>query len=48
MRDGGTNIVLQDVCPLNISEHAAVASDPVVTQLILNALDPASAAPVRC
>ena len=48
MRDGGTNIVLQDVCPLDISEHAAVANDPVVTQLILNALDPASAAPVRC
>ncbi|MEX2196270.1 MAG: alpha/beta fold hydrolase [Thermoleophilaceae bacterium] len=48
MRDGGTNIVLQDVCPLNLSEHALVARDPVVTQLILNALDPASAAPVRC
>ena len=48
MRDGGTNIVLQDVCPLNISEHAAVANDPVVTRLILNALDPASAEPVRC
>ena len=48
MRDGGTNIVLQDVCPNDLSEHALLAVDPVVTQLIVNALDPASAAPVRC
>jgi triacylglycerol lipase len=48
MRDGGTNIVLQDVCPLNFSEHAALAFDPVVTQLILNALDPSHVSPVRC
>jgi triacylglycerol lipase len=48
MRDGGTNIVLQDVCPANLSEHATVAFDPVVTQLFLNALDPEHAQPVRC
>jgi triacylglycerol esterase/lipase EstA (alpha/beta hydrolase family) len=48
MRGGGTNIVVQEVCPANISEHAAVAFDPVVTQLFLNALDPANAQPVRC
>jgi triacylglycerol lipase len=48
MRDGGTNIVLQDVCPANVSEHLAIAFDPVVTQLILNALDPARAQPIRC
>ena len=48
MRDGGRNIVLQDVCPLDLSEHAALAFDPVVTQLILNALDPADAGPVKC
>jgi triacylglycerol lipase len=48
MRDGGTNIVLQKVCPANLSEHAAVAFDPVVTQLFLNALDPEHATPVRC
>jgi triacylglycerol lipase len=48
MRDGGTNIILQDVCPTNVSEHLAIAFDPVVTQLILNALDPANAQPIRC
>jgi triacylglycerol esterase/lipase EstA (alpha/beta hydrolase family) len=48
MRDGGTNIVLQDVCPTDIQDHSTMASDPVVTQLIVNALDPASAKPVKC
>jgi triacylglycerol lipase len=48
MRDGGTNIVLQDVCPADIQDHSTLAVDPVVTQLILNALDPEHAAPVRC
>ena len=48
MRDGGKNIVLQKVCPGNVSEHALMAVDPVVTQLILNALDPRHATPVQC
>ena len=48
MNDGGKNIVLQDVCPTDLSEHAAVAFDPVVAQLILNALDPKHAKPVKC
>ena len=48
MNDGGTNIVLQDVCPANVSEHLLVAFDPAVLQLIRNALDPAHATPVRC
>jgi hypothetical protein len=48
MQDGGTNIVLQDVCPADVSEHLAVAFDPAVLQLIQNALDPVHAAPVRC
>lgn len=48
MRDGGTNIVLQDVCPADISEHIAVAFSPNVLQLIENALDPAHARPVVC
>jgi hypothetical protein len=48
MNDGGKNIVLQDVCPTDLSEHAAVAFDPVVAQLILNALDPKHAEPVSC
>ncbi|WP_205696886.1 alpha/beta fold hydrolase [Conexibacter sp. SYSU D00693] len=48
MRDGGTNVVVQDVCPGDLSEHALVAFDPVVLQLVRNALDPGRAAPVRC
>lgn len=48
MADGGTNILVQDVCPADISEHLAVAFDPVVTQLFLNALDPKNAKPVQC
>jgi len=48
MNDGGTNIVLQDVCPADLSEHGAVAFDPVVAQLILNALKPKTAQPVQC
>ncbi|GAA0512738.1 lipase [Saccharopolyspora subtropica] len=46
--DGATNIVLQDVCPLDFAEHVAVAFDPHVGRLVLNALDPAHAKPVRC
>jgi triacylglycerol lipase len=48
MSDGGTNIVVQDVCPFDVSEHLLVAFDPVVTQMILNALDPKNATPVTC
>ncbi|MGI8461966.1 MAG: alpha/beta fold hydrolase [Solirubrobacterales bacterium] len=48
MVDGGTNIVLQDVCPMDPNEHSGVAFDPVVTQLFLNALDPRSAKPITC
>jgi hypothetical protein len=48
MRDGGTNIVIQDVCPNDISEHILVAFDPVVEQMIHNALDPANAKKVKC
>ena len=48
MRDGGTNIVLQDVCPRDQSEHLAVAFDANVMQMVLNALDPAHARRVSC
>lgn len=48
MRDGGKNIVIQDVCPANASEHLAVAFDPVVVQMFLNALDPKNATEVTC
>jgi triacylglycerol lipase len=43
-----TNEVLQDVCPNDTSEHGAEAFDPVVAQLVLDALDPANATPVSC
>lgn len=42
------NIVLQDVCPVDPSEHVAVAFDPNVAQLVLNALDPSRGQTVRC
>lgn len=42
------NILLQNVCPLDLSGHVSVAYDPNVYQLVLNALDPAHATPVRC
>jgi hypothetical protein len=43
-----TNIVIQKVCPTDLDEHALEAFDPVVAQLIFNALDPATAKPVVC
>jgi len=43
-----TNKIVQRECPNDISEHAAVAFDPVVARLILNALDPASAKKPSC
>jgi pimeloyl-ACP methyl ester carboxylesterase len=43
-----TNVVLQDVCSTDYSEHAAVAWDPVAAQVMLNALDPRHARPVPC
>ena len=46
--DGATNIVIQDLCPGNQSEHMAMAIDTVVHQLVLNALHPADAAGVTC
>jgi triacylglycerol lipase len=48
MSDGGTNIIVQDVCPLNVSEHLAVAFDPVVLQMFKNALDPKNATAITC
>ena len=45
---GATNVVIQDVCPTDASEHSAMAFDPAVAQIVLNALDPAHARPVRC
>jgi triacylglycerol esterase/lipase EstA (alpha/beta hydrolase family) len=43
-----TNIVLQDVCPNDVSEHGEEAFDPVVAQIVFNTLDPPGAKPVAC
>jgi triacylglycerol lipase len=43
-----TDIVVQNQCPLDFSEHLALAFDPVVGQDVLNALTPTEARPVPC
>lgn len=45
---GMTNIVIQDVCRRDLSDHLAIAADPIAAQLVLNALDPANAKSPRC
>ena len=43
-----TNIVVQDLCELDMSRHGALASSPVAAGHVLNALDPAHPRPVPC
>ncbi|HEX4256400.1 MAG TPA: alpha/beta fold hydrolase [Streptosporangiaceae bacterium] len=43
-----TNIVLQNVCPLDQTDHIGIADDTVALHLVLNALDPAHPQPVPC
>ncbi|MFL6053385.1 MAG: esterase/lipase family protein [Actinoallomurus sp.] len=45
---GVRNVTLQNLCPADISEHAAMAFDPVVLHEIENALDPAHATTSTC
>ena len=45
---GMTNIVVQDVCKLDLGEHFAIAAEPIAAQLVLNALDPSTAKQPRC
>ena len=45
---GARNIVLQDGCPLDLADHAAIAFDPITARHVLNALDPANARAPRC
>ncbi len=42
------NIVLQDICPLDFSEHLGTAFDPIAMQLVKNALDPSTARAPKC
>ncbi len=45
---GMTNIVVQDQCPLDFSDHFEIVADPVGAADVLNALDPAHPRPVPC
>lgn len=45
---GMTNIVVQDKCNLDYSEHFEIAADRNATLYVLNALDPAHPRPIVC
>lgn len=46
---GVRNILIQDVCPADVSEHLTIAlADRLAFHLTANALDPANARPVNC
>ncbi len=45
---GMTNIVVQDHCSTDYTEHFEIAADPVAAGYVLNALDPAHPRPVPC
>jgi hypothetical protein len=46
--EGADNIVVQDVCPLDQSDHLSVIFDPIAAYSILNALDPKHPHDVPC
>ncbi len=48
LEDGMTNIVLQDFCKRDKSEHFQIAADRNATIHVLNALDPANPRPLTC
>lgn len=45
---GMRNIVLQDRCAKDQSEHFEIASSPIGARIVLNTLDPAHAQPIVC
>ena len=45
---GMTNIVLQDKCALDYTEHFEIAADRNASLYVLNALDPAHPRPITC
>lgn len=45
---GMTNVVLQDRCAKDASEHGQIAADPVAAAIVLNRLDPRHRRPVPC
>jgi len=42
------NIVLQDVCPLDLADHGTVVYDEITLRIVMNALDPSRARQPRC
>ncbi len=42
------NVVVQDQCPQDYSEHAAMGASPIAAAHVLNALDPEHPRPVPC
>ncbi|MFB7009494.1 MULTISPECIES: esterase/lipase family protein [unclassified Streptomyces] len=43
------NVLLQDLCPVDLSEHVAIGTvDRIVYHEVVNALDPAHATPTTC
>jgi triacylglycerol lipase len=46
--DGAKNIVVQEQCPLDQSEHLSIIFDPTTATDIFNALDPKHAKPIPC
>ena len=45
---GVTNILLQDGCALDLTDHLGIVYDPIALDHVMNALDPAHAVPARC
>ena len=46
---GVRNVVLQDLCPIDLSEHAAIGLfDRIAFHEVVNALDPAHAKATTC
>jgi len=43
-----TNVVLQDGCPVDFTDHVSIATTRRATGFVLNALDPAHATPPPC
>lgn len=48
LQSGMKNYILQNVCPMDYTEHFEIAADRNATQIVLNTLDPAHAKPVAC
>lgn len=46
--EGNTNVVLQDLCPGNVTEHTGISYDPVAQQVVSNALGGSELTAVRC